>query len=191
MSNQSKNEIWRKCVAPFTRYEVSNMGRVRNSKLQVMKPLKQNTGYLRVTLYHKGINRILYIHRLVALSFCDGYLPGLVVDHKNGIRDDNRAENLRWVTISENASSAIRPNFTPILYFKDGQTAPVGIYTNCAALQRVEGGAPSIHLNYNMKFHGGRIQPITREQYNKIIGLMQQHWTLRSAWVEVMTELNL
>ena len=59
------------------------------------------TGYLQVSLSGKARHSV---HRLVALAFCSGYREGMVVNHKNGIRDDNRAVNLEWVTHSENVS---------------------------------------------------------------------------------------
>ena len=50
------NEIWHKCEVPYTRYEVSNQGRVRNAHTGlVLRPRKQNWGYLRVALYYKGL----------------------------------------------------------------------------------------------------------------------------------------
>ena len=39
--------------------------------------------------------------------FCDGYFEGAYVDHINTIRDDNRAENLRWVTSKENCNNTL------------------------------------------------------------------------------------
>lgn len=42
------------------------------------------------------------VHRLVARAFCEGYSENLDVNHKNGVRGDNRAENLEWVTRGDN-----------------------------------------------------------------------------------------
>lgn len=99
-------------------YEVSNQGRVRNLggarvrcgkpggyrtvPARILKPfVVPSTGYLQVLLPDRKKHSV---HRLVAKAFCDGYADGLVVDHINCIRDDNRAANLRWVTHAENIS---------------------------------------------------------------------------------------
>lgn len=106
-------EIW-KSINGLDGYEVSNMGRFRSldrmvslgkgkgerfQKGTLLKPwVAKNTGYLQVDCSGKRV----IAHRAVATSFCDGYLDGLEVNHRNGVRSDNRAENLEWVTPSEN-----------------------------------------------------------------------------------------
>lgn len=42
------------------------------------------------------------VHRLVASAFVPGEIKGLQVNHINGVRNDNRSDNLEWVTASEN-----------------------------------------------------------------------------------------
>lgn len=111
-------EVWKQSSADAG-YEVSSEGRIRSKDRMVaqrgcgrasayerilpgrtIKPfISKKTGYLQVNLSKKARHAV---HRLIAAEFCDGYSDGLVVNHKNGIRADNRAENLEWVTASEN-----------------------------------------------------------------------------------------
>lgn len=107
-------EVWR-AIPGFDHYQVSNMGRIKSLSRKakcgpapgfritpetVIKPfIAKNTGYAQVMIGRKKY----LVHRLVALAWCDGYFEGACVDHVNGTRDDNRAENLNWVTASENS----------------------------------------------------------------------------------------
>lgn len=97
------NEAWKVCTENSL-YEISSEGRVRNIKTQrVLKLEVINTGYLRVQMQE---NRY-FVHRLVAMAFCDGRSQEKnIVNHINCIRDDNRAENLEWVTHSYNIKYA-------------------------------------------------------------------------------------
>jgi len=102
-------EEWRPVVGYETRYEVSNIGRVRSlagrhgpyPAPRVLQPGRTN-GYPYVNLLLRGIQKTHCIHRLVARAFCFGYSPGMHVNHKNGVRHDNRVQNLEWVTPTEN-----------------------------------------------------------------------------------------
>lgn len=55
------------------------------------------------------------VHRLVAICFVDGYKEGLVVNHKNENRMDNRAENLEWCSQSYNTV------YTACHLYRDGK----------------------------------------------------------------------
>lgn len=79
-------------------YEVGDMGNIRrNGKL--LKPwIVKSTGYAQISISGK----VRSVHRLVAQAFCGGIAEGLVVNHINGIRNDNRAENLEWATYRQN-----------------------------------------------------------------------------------------
>lgn len=113
------DEIWKDIKGFEGRYQVSNMGRVRSLdrdivttyrgtvhtrhyKGRIIKPKYAIAGYQGVTLANSGEYKEFQIHRLVALHFVDGYKDGLVVNHKNEIKDDNRAENLEFVTYTYN-----------------------------------------------------------------------------------------
>lgn len=101
MINYTK-EIWR-TINEFPNYEVSNLGNVRNKKTKrVLKPTKNNNGYLCVSLYRSGIKKNHYIHRLVAEAYLDNLNNYNEVSHLDETRDNNCVNNLAWVSYSEN-----------------------------------------------------------------------------------------
>lgn len=87
-------------IAYDNNYAVSNLGRVlslRRDKL--LKPFTAGAGYLAVMFKFDG--RKYYVHRLVAEHFVQGDLS-IDVNHKDGVKTNNSAENLEWVSKSEN-----------------------------------------------------------------------------------------
>ena len=95
-------EIWKDIKDYEEQYEVSSYGRIRNKRTQqILKGDKNSLGYCRVTLY-SPIKKRFFVHRLVAYHFVDGYSEELVVNHKDGNKQNNNVENLEWVTKSEN-----------------------------------------------------------------------------------------
>lgn len=111
-------ENWKDIVDYEGIYQVSSLGRVRNitpktitySKFHIelsserFVPQCYSRGYLSVHI-QKGKNT--RVHRLVAQAFLENPKNHPVVNHINGIKDDNRVENLEWCTISENTLHGI------------------------------------------------------------------------------------
>lgn len=111
-------EIWRNVKNYEGLYQVSNMGNIKRlgivnqfgffPKEKILTPKKCKNGYLRVSLGKQNKFKEFYIHRLVAEHFIENPLLKQQVNHLNGIKNDNRVENLEWVTPKENMRHAIK-----------------------------------------------------------------------------------
>ena len=78
-------------------YEVSTDGRIRRNKKELKGSINEK-GYIRVNIHGKKT----MLHRIIAEVFIGSPKEFQQVNHKNGIKSDNRVENLEWVTPSEN-----------------------------------------------------------------------------------------
>ena len=77
-----------------------------NNRINKINPSKLNTNYFTVCLYKDGRVYQKTVHRLVAEAFIPNPENKPEVNHINGIRTDNRVENLEWATKSENMQHA-------------------------------------------------------------------------------------
>lgn len=106
---------WRPIKGFDSRYLISSDGAIVSNnykcsgKSAELKPARDKKGYLRTMLLDDaGKYRTVKVHRLVANAFIDNPNDLPQVNHINGIKTDNRASNLEWVTNLENATHAIK-----------------------------------------------------------------------------------
>ncbi len=104
-----------KTIPGFSRYKASTDGEIytpnwRGGKTgRLLNPAKDKMGYLRTVLVSDlGENCTIKVHRIIASTFLPNPDSKATVNHKNGIKTDNRAENLEWATRSENVAHSFK-----------------------------------------------------------------------------------
>lgn len=106
-------EIWKPLTWIHPRYQVSSLGRVRSldyrntGEVKLLKPTTSKKGYAVVKMRNKRKQHSCFVHRLVALAFLENWMGYEQVNHKNFIKDDNRVDNLEWVTGEQNIAHAV------------------------------------------------------------------------------------
>lgn len=102
--NEELKEEWKE----YNGYKVSNYGKVINKKGKYLKSEPNKDGYVHTSI--KGIDgkRIHGMHRIVAIVFLDNIDNLPEVNHKDGIKGNNRVDNLEWCTKKENQQHEVR-----------------------------------------------------------------------------------
>lgn len=111
-----KKEIWKDIEGYEGLYQVSNLGKIKalprktgftyNKKERIIKQYKNRKGYYITQLSKNGVPKTIIVHRIVAKTFVINQNNKAQVNHINCNKEDNRAENLEWVTNDENKKHA-------------------------------------------------------------------------------------
>ena len=106
-------ERWRAIPDYEGWYEAGDLGNIRRVRPgpgtfigKILKPGASGKGYLKVELFKDGKRHGLVVHRLIANAFLGPCPKSLQVNHKDGNKANNRADNLEYITASENVLHA-------------------------------------------------------------------------------------
>lgn len=147
-------EIYKPVLGYEDKYLVSNRGNIKSiSRGRILTPKNNYDGYLRIQLWRNSKCEFRSIHVIVMEAFSIKPFTNAVVNHINGLKYDNRIENLEWLTQKENIAHAWktglnqRVNRGKPVYIKD-LSGHVYSYGNATMTSEVFGCSNGSISNY-------------------------------------------
>ena len=94
-------EMWKEVPNTESRYKASNLGNIYDNKLNKPVPYhKHKRGWLRCHIWIDGKRKTIGVHRVIMLTFYGE--SNLTVNHIDGNKENNRLDNLEYITVAEN-----------------------------------------------------------------------------------------
>jgi len=178
MNNQE--EIWLPVKGFENYYLISNLGNVirkygtSHLKPKKLKHLFDKDGYCRVNLKVNQKTNTKNIHRILAEAFLENPDNKPQINHINGVKSDNRIENLEWCTLSENRQHAYKTGLQNGLSRR-------GVKNNFAKLENKD--IIEIRKRYDKK--KGLTMKVLSKEFNVSTGCIQSVLSKKNwAWVK-------
>jgi hypothetical protein len=139
-------------IAEFPTYSIDQQGQIVNKRGHIMKPQLDRHGYYKLQFQIGRTCHHRYVHRLIAIAFLPNPEGKPVINHRNGVKTDNRIENLEWCTQGENLIHKYRAlGQTPI----HGEAHSGSKLTNAEVIEiRKALTAPTVNLSAIARKHG-------------------------------------
>ena len=196
-------EEWRPVKGYEGLYEISSIGRVRSlgkyfkerhfgkdvikySPPRISKFVTDKYGYYKLGLIKDGRNIHHHVHRLVAQAFIDNPENKTQVNHKNGIKTDNRVENLEWCTPKENTIHAHKTGLCGI----NGASKPVAKLDEEGNILQVFESARKAELSIGKNGKSSNLAKVCRQGYGHCGGFKWK-WISREEYFSLKNKLSL
>ena len=103
---------WKSLTCCDAKYLIQENGYViylqRKNSIKFLRSRIDRAGYITVRINKNGQSSTQFVHRLLAAAFIPNPNNKPFINHINGIKTDNRLENLEWVTHAENIKHAYK-----------------------------------------------------------------------------------
>lgn len=180
-------------ITGYPNYLITKCGKVYNRESEnYLQGSVNPDGYVNFRLTNQEGTKTFGLHRLLGIVFIKTDLPidECVINHINGIKDDNRLENLEWVTYQENAEHAGATGLTTkcipieVLDISTGEVQEFPSIVKCARAF----GYTKDALIYRVKTHGQRLFPEGKQYRSKASGM---EWAVFTDTVKEMAKFGL